>query len=110
MAPTAARRAKPVQRSCSQGLQGNLNACHPGRGSACNETTQKTGGNAGPVFALSVQLTAAMGPLGPGPAGPGGFPAAFDIKSGAPAGQARSPGESPVNERADNIRPYESDN
>ena len=67
MAPTAARRTKPVQRSCSQGLQGNLNACHPGRGSACNETTQKTGGNAGPVFALSVQLTAAMGPWVQGP-------------------------------------------
>ena len=34
---------------------------------------------------------------GPGPAGPGGFPAAFDIKSGAPAGQAHSPGEeSPI--------------
>ena len=34
--------------------------------------------------------------LGPGPAGPGGFPTAFDIKSGAPAGQARprgSPGK-----------------
>ena len=33
---------------------------------------------------------------GPGPAGPGGFPTAFDIKSGAPAGQARprgSPGK-----------------
>ena len=33
---------------------------------------------------------------GPGPAGPGGFPAAFDTKSGAPAGQARprgSPGK-----------------
>ena len=34
MAPTAARRAKPVQRSSSQGLQGNPDACHPGRGSA----------------------------------------------------------------------------
>ena len=32
MAPTAARRAKPVQRSSSQGLQGNPDACHPGRG------------------------------------------------------------------------------
>ena len=31
---------------------------------------------------------------GSGPAGPDGFPAAFDIKSGAPAGQARSPGGS----------------
>ena len=31
---------------------------------------------------------------GPGPAGPGGFLTAFDIKSGAPAGQARSPGGS----------------
>ena len=56
-----------VQRNNNQGLQGNPDACHPGRGSACNETTQKTGGNAGPVFALSVQLTAAMGPWVQGP-------------------------------------------
>ena len=34
MAPTAARRAKPVQRSSSQGLQGNPDTCHPRRGSA----------------------------------------------------------------------------
>ena len=67
MAPTAARRAKLVQRNNNQGLQGNPDACHPGRGSTCNETTQKTGGNAGPVFALSVQLTAAMGPWVQGP-------------------------------------------
>ena len=60
MAPTAARRAKWVQRSCSQGLRGNPDACNPGRGSACNETTQKTGGDARPVFALPVQPTAAM--------------------------------------------------
>ncbi len=38
MAPTAARRAKPVQRSSCQGLQGNPDACRPRRGSACNET------------------------------------------------------------------------
>ena len=62
MAPTAARRAKWVQRSCSQGLRGNPDACNPGRGSACNETTQKTGGDARPVFALPVQPTAAMNP------------------------------------------------
>ena len=60
MAPTAARRAKWVQRSCSRGLRGNPDACNPGRGSACNETTQKTGGDARPVFALPVQPTAAM--------------------------------------------------
>ena len=38
MAPTAARRAKPVQRSSCQGLPGNPDACRPRRGSACNET------------------------------------------------------------------------
>ena len=61
MVPTAARRAKPVQRSCSQGLQGNPDACHPRRGSASSDTAGKTGGNARLVFALSVQSTAAMG-------------------------------------------------
>ena len=61
MVPTAARRAKPVQRSCSQGLQGNPDACLPRRGSASSDTAGKTGGNARLVFALSVQSTAAMG-------------------------------------------------
>ena len=32
MAPMAARRAHPVQRSRSQGLRGNRDACHPRRG------------------------------------------------------------------------------
>ena len=62
MAPTAARRAKLVQRTCSQGLQGNRDACHPRRGSACNINAKGTGGNARLVFALSVQPTAAMNP------------------------------------------------
>ena len=58
----AARRAKLVQRSSFQGLQGNPDACRPGRGSACSMIAGKTGGNARLVFALSVQPTAAMGP------------------------------------------------
>ena len=62
MVPTAARRAKPVQRSCSQGLQGNPDACHPRRGSACNVTVYKTGGDARLVFANQTQRTAAMSP------------------------------------------------
>ena len=62
MAPTAARRAKPVQRNDFQGLPGNPDACRPGRGSACNITAKETGGDAGPVFALFVQPTAAMSP------------------------------------------------
>ena len=46
---------------------------------------------------------------GPGPAGPGGFPAAFDIKSGAPAGQARSPGGIPeIERRVKDAAPYNS--
>ena len=36
MAPTAARRAKLVQRNNHQGLRGNPDACRPRRGSACN--------------------------------------------------------------------------
>ena len=35
-APMAARRAQPVQRSRSQGLRGNRDACRPRRGSACD--------------------------------------------------------------------------
>ena len=62
MAPMAARRAKPVQRGGCQGLRGNPDACNPGRGSACDVTANRAGGNARPVFALSVQPTAAMNP------------------------------------------------
>ena len=62
MAPTAARRARPVQRCRHQGLRGNPDACHPGRGSACNETARRAGGNADPVFAGRTQPTAAMNP------------------------------------------------
>ena len=62
MAPMAARRAKPVQRGGCQGLRGNPDACNPGRGSARDVTATRAGGNARPVFALSVQPTAAMNP------------------------------------------------
>ena len=62
MAPTAARRAKWVQRSCSRGLRGNPDACNPGRGSARDVTANRAGGNTRPVFALSVQPSAAMNP------------------------------------------------
>ena len=62
MALTAARRAKPVQRSGYQGLQGNPDACRPGRGSAFYIRANRAGGNARPVSALSVQPTAAMDP------------------------------------------------
>ena len=61
-APTAARRARPIQRTYFQGLRGNPDACHPGRGSACSINAKETGGNARPVFALSVQPTAANSP------------------------------------------------
>ena len=76
MAPTAARRAHSAQRSCCQGLQGNPDACRPGRGSACNETAQKTGGDARLVFALSVQRTAAISPRS---GGAGGTPPALSF-------------------------------
>ena len=62
VAPTAARRARPVQRGGFQGLRGNPDACRPRRGSACHETAGKTGVDARPVSALSVQRTAAMSP------------------------------------------------
>ena len=62
VAPTAARRARPVQRGGFQGLRGNPDACRPRRGSACHETAGKTGVDARPVSALSVQRAAAMSP------------------------------------------------
>ena len=62
VAPTAARRATSVQRSSFQGLRGNPDACRPRRGSACHETAGKTGVDARPVSALSVQRAAAMSP------------------------------------------------
>ena len=62
MAPTAARRARQVQRNDFQGLQGNPDACRPRRGSACNIIAWETGGDACPVFALFVQPTAAISP------------------------------------------------
>ena len=100
MAPTAARRAKWVQRNHSQGLQGNPDACRPRRGSARDVTANRAGGNARPVFALSVQPTAAMNPRigGPGWAEPPGpfFPTAFFGKeSGAPA-ESEAPGALPI--------------
>ena len=160
MAPAAARRARPVQRSSYQGLRGNPDACRPRRGSACDVSehgapaeAQRSGfggesfpakrrqwrikragkkerrdwraslaresqcrdGSKGTVEGVSFAacgeandlklvptkraamharfLRANYSPpppwtLGPGPAGPGGFPTAFDIKSGAPAAQA----------------------
>ena len=131
MAPTAARRAKPVQRNNFQGLQGNPDACHPRRGvvgpsygSFASGQARKLIPSAGPPLPTEpASLGFGGGPNyrkhqpmgraamrgwflqvnynppppwtpGPGPAGPGGFPAAFDIKSGALAGQARSPGGS----------------
>ena len=74
-APTAARRARPIQRTYFQGLRGNPDACHPGRGSACDKTARKTCGNARLVFAGQLQPTAAMSPRigGPGWAKPPGL-------------------------------------
>ena len=97
MAPAAARQAHLVQRNYFQGLRGNLDACHPRRGSACDETARKTGGKARLVSALFVPPTAAMNPrTGGARAGEAPrpfFPPAFFWKeSGAPAGQARPTG------------------
>ena len=73
----AARRAKLVQRSSFQGLQGNPDACRPRRGSACHITAKGAGGNARPLSALSVQPAAAMNPR-TGGAGVEGAGGAFD--------------------------------
>ena len=62
MAPTAARRARPVQRSSYQGLRGNPDACRPRRGSACDVSSNRAGGDTDPVFAGPVQATAALDP------------------------------------------------
>ena len=150
MAPAAARRAKPVQRSSCQGLPGNPDACRPRRGvvgpsygSFASGQARKlipsvrrgpqlpqapangAGGDAGPVLSSQSQPTAAMGPgsrvEGAGGAfdenpreatsknaGPGGFPTAFDTKSGAPAAQA-PPGAPPAGGwRAESPRPTSS--
>ena len=95
----AARRAKPVQRTCSQGLQGNRDACHLRRGSACDISAKGAGGNARLVFASSVQPTAAMSPRLGGRRGhtPGPFfsPISLGRNGGARrAGAARGPGPS----------------
>ena len=80
MAPTAARRAKPVQRSSSQGLQGNPDACHPRRGvvgpsygSFASGQARKLIPSAGPPLPTT---TTPLGRRG-GPIGrvPGGTPA-----------------------------------
>ena len=109
MAPTAARRARPVQRGGFQGLRGNPDACRPRRGSACHETAGKTGVDARPVSALSVQRTAAMSPRFGGCRGllPRPFlsPRFLWKESGAPAGQA-PPGGRASTRQADDIRPY----
>ena len=95
MAPAAARRAHLVQRNHFQGLQGNPDACNPGRGSACDVSTNRAGGDARLVYALSVQPTAAMSPRtggAPGGTPPGPF---FPPISLGRNGGARRAGASP---------------
>ena len=86
-----------------------VDAGHPRRGSACNETARKTGGKARLVSALFVQPTAAMSPrtggrrgvLPPAPS----FPPFLWEEMGAPAAQAPAGGRASMG-RADDIRPY----
>ena len=102
MAPTAARRAKLVQRNNYQGLRGNRDACHPRRGSACDINAKGMGGNARPISALSVQPTAAMSPR------LGGAGGASDRNPAKPPSKKRRVprGEPPVIERrAESSRP-----
>ena len=103
----AARRAKLVQHSSFLGLQGNPDACHPRRGSACSVSADRAGGNARPVFALPVQPTAAMSPRFGGSGGEApdpSFPPFLREEMGAPAGQAR-PARGTPDERATTGRP-----
>ena len=114
MAPTAARRAKPVQRSSSQGLQGNPDACHPRRGvvgpsygSFASGQARKLIPSAGPPLPTT---TTPLGRRG-GPIGrvPGGTPAdgrpQVAPTDGAPSRRAlRASGCG--GKRADDIRPY----
>ena len=86
----AARRAKPGQRSSSQGLQGNPDACHPRRGSAYSVIAWETGGNAGPVLTGQLQPTAAMNPrIGGARAGEAPRPFFLPISSGRNGGARR---------------------
>ena len=162
MAPAAARRAKPVQRSSCQDLPGNPDACRPRRGvvgpsygSFASGQARKLIPSAGPPLPTepAAQPLAALPPYGcgvplagtslgfgggpsyrkrqpmgraamparffpanhsppppwapgSGPAGPGGFPTAFDTKSGAPAAQA-PPGAPPAGGwRAEVVAPH----
>ena len=111
MAPTAARRARPAQRNHFQGLQGNPDACRPRRGSACDKTTRKTCGNAGPVLTGQLQPTAAMNPRIGGGQGGRSPPALlsphfFGKKWGRPPRRRVPRGEPPVIERrAESSRP-----
>ena len=91
VAPMAARRAHPAQRSSHQGLPGNPDACYPRRGSACNMSARKTSGDARPVFALPVRRTAAMSPR-IGGSRVGGAPRPFfsPISSGRNGGARRA--------------------
>ena len=104
MAPTAVRRAKLVQRNNNQGLQGNPDACHPGRGSACDVTTNRMGGDARLVFAGQTQPTAAMD-SGSRAAALVVFPPLLTPKA-APRPGRPPPGGRASTGRADNIRPY----
>ena len=94
MAPTAARRARPVQRNHFQGLQGNPDACCPRRGSACSISANQAGGNASPVPAGRTQRTAAMSPRSGGRRGerpPGPFFSPISLGRNGGARRAGAP-------------------
>ena len=126
----AARRAHPVQRSRSQGLRGNRDACRPRRGvvgpsygSFAFGQARKLIPSAGPPLPTEPaslgfgggpnyckrqwggrQCAPGLCPVrtahcrhGPRVQGrsPGGFPTAFDTKSGAPA-ESEAPGALPI--------------
>ena len=100
MVPTAARRAKPVQRNHSQGLQGNPDACRPRRGSAYSVIAWETGGNAGPVLTGQLQPTAAMTPrIGGSRAGEAPRPFFLPISSGRNGGARRVGGAGGASDR-----------
>ena len=106
-APTAARRARPVQRSGCQGLPGDRRGPPKARQRL---SRNQPGVDARPVLALSVQLSAAMNPRiggsrvgeAPRPFFPPHF---FGKKWGRPP-RRHPPGGWASTRRADTIRPY----
>ena len=110
MAPTAARRARLVQRNHFQGLRGNPDAGRPRRGSACHETKKGTGRGCTPGSCFVCTAFRRHEPPYWGVQGGRSPPALlsphfFGKKWGRPP-RRHPPGGLASTRRADTIRPY----